>query len=195
MLDLFWLVFAYFMGSIPFGLIVAKVGKGIDPRKVGSRNTGATNVFRVCGPGWGVLVLFLDLLKGAVPVAMACVYTQSWVFLSLIGLCAILGHAYSMFLDWKGGKTVATSVGVFLVLAPVPLLWSVVFCLLAIGFSGYVSMGSMTLAVALPVLCLLTGNVAYIPLALVLMAIIFNRHLENIQRLARGEEKPFFNKK
>ncbi|MDR3640735.1 MAG: glycerol-3-phosphate 1-O-acyltransferase PlsY [Humidesulfovibrio sp.] len=181
---------AFGLGMVPFGLYVARLVKGIDPRKAGSKNVGATNVARLCGAPWGVLTLVLDLFKGFVPVLLAPADT-GWLALSLIGAAAILGHAYSPLLNFRGGKAVATTVGVFLALAPVALILAATCCLLMIWLSGYVSMGSLTLALALPVFCLLTGNWGLVPLALGVMLFLFWRHRENILRLDRGEEMPW----
>jgi acyl phosphate:glycerol-3-phosphate acyltransferase len=181
---------AFGLGMVPFGLYVARFVKGIDPREAGSKNVGATNVARLCGAPWGVLTLVLDLLKGFIPVLLAPAET-GWLALSCIGAAAILGHAYSPLLNFRGGKAVATTVGVFLALAPVALILSAICCLLMIWLSGYVSMGSLTLALALPVFCLITGNWGMIPLAVGVMLFLFWRHRENILRLDRGEEMPW----
>jgi len=181
---------AFGLGMVPFGLYVARFVKGIDPRDAGSRNVGATNVARLCGAPWGVLTLALDLFKGFLPCALAPEGT-GWLALSLIGLAAILGHAYSPLLNLRGGKAVATTVGVFLALAPGALIISAICTLLVIWLSGYVSVGSLTLALALPVFCLLTGNIGMIPLAVGVMLFLFWRHRENILRLDRGEEMPW----
>lgn len=181
---------AFALGMVPFGLYVARFVKGIDPRDAGSRNVGATNVARLCGAPWGVLTLALDLFKGFLPAALAPEGT-GWLALSLIGAAAILGHAYSPLLNLRGGKAVATTVGVFLALAPGALIISAICTLLVIWLSGYVSVGSLTLALALPVFCLLTGNIGMIPLAVGVMLFLFWRHRENILRLDRGEEMPW----
>ncbi|MDP2847778.1 MAG: glycerol-3-phosphate 1-O-acyltransferase PlsY [Humidesulfovibrio sp.] len=181
---------AFGLGMVPFGLYVARFVKGIDPRDAGSRNVGATNVARLCGTPWGVLTLALDLFKGFLPCVLAPADT-GWIALSLIGLAAIMGHAYSPLLNFRGGKAVATTVGVFLALAPGALILSAICCLLVIWLSGYVSVGSLTLALALPVFCLLTGNVSMIPLAAGVMLFLFWRHRENILRLNKGQEMPW----
>jgi len=181
---------AFGLGMVPFGLYVARFVKGIDPRDAGSRNVGATNVARLCGTPWGVLTLALDLFKGFLPCVLAPADT-GWLALSLIGLAAIMGHAYSPLLNFRGGKAVATTVGVFLALAPGALILSAICCLLVIWLSGYVSVGSLTLALALPVFCLLTGNVSMIPLAAGVMLFLFWRHRENILRLNKGQEMPW----
>jgi len=181
---------AFGLGMVPFGLYVARIVKGIDPREAGSKNVGATNVARLCGAPWGVLTLALDLFKGFLPAALAPAET-GWVALSLIGLAAILGHAYSPMLNFRGGKAVATTVGVFLALTPGVLIISAACTIAVIWLSGYVSMGSLTLALALPFFCLLSGNWGTLPLAVTVMLFLFWRHRENILRLDRGEEMPW----
>ncbi|MBG0791380.1 MAG: glycerol-3-phosphate 1-O-acyltransferase PlsY [Desulfovibrionaceae bacterium] len=189
-----WAVIAYVLGSIPFGLVIAKSLCGTDPRLDGSKNTGATNVARLCGTTYGVATLALDVLKGLLPVAFAALWIESDMALSLIGLAAILGHAFSCFMRFKGGKAVATTVGVFLALATWGAIIAAVLCLLVVWLSGHVSMGSLTLALALPVCMVLTGNFAIVPMALMVMVLLFWRHKENIHRLARGEENPWLKK-
>ncbi|WP_207260377.1 glycerol-3-phosphate 1-O-acyltransferase PlsY [Desulfovibrio sp. Huiquan2017] len=191
---IFWALLAYILGSIPFGLVIAKTACNTDPRQDGSKNTGATNVARLCGMKYGIATLACDVLKGLLPVVFAASWIESPFALSLIALAAILGHVFSCFMHFKGGKAVATTVGAFLGLAFWPALICVVLCLLMIWLTGHVSMGSLTFALSLPVLMLLSGNFAYIPMALVVMLILFWRHKENIRRLARGEEKPWLKK-
>ena len=189
-----WSIIAYILGSIPFGLVVAKALCNIDPRTGGSQNTGATNVARMCGTKYGVLTLALDLSKGFFPVLMASAWIDSGIGLSLVVLAAILGHAFSCFMNFKGGKAVATTIGAFLAVAPWATIFAAVLCLLLIWLSGHVSLGSLTLALALPAFMVLTGNFAYVPAALVVMVLLFWRHRENIHRLARGEENPWLKK-
>jgi hypothetical protein len=125
---------AFGLGMVPFGLYVARFVKGIDPRDAGSRNVGATNVARLCGTPWGVLTLALDLLKGFIPCALAVGAETGWLALLFIGAAAILGHAYSPMLNFRGGKAVATTVGVFLALAPVALILAAICTLGSSGF-------------------------------------------------------------
>lgn len=208
MLAVVLVIVAFGLGSIPFGLVVARLVRGIDPREGGSHNTGATNVSRLCGTQWGIVVLILDVFKGYLPAAAAPAIllglgsgadagagagagAADWLSLSAIGLAAILGHIYSPLLHGKGGKAVATTIGVFLALAPLATLFALLCCAGAIALSGYVSMGSLTLALALPFFCLITGNLATLPLALVVMFLLFWRHRENILRLHKGEEMPW----
>ena len=194
-MTLLWMVLAYLLGSVPFGLILAKTLCGVDPREDGSRNTGATNVARLCGTKYGVLVLALDILKGYVPAALVVSGPAGATSVSLVALCAILGHVYSPWLNFKGGKAVATTIGAFLALMPLGTILSVLACVGIIALTGYVSLGSLTLALCLPVFALLTGKIAFLPLALVVMLLLFWRHRENIRRLARGEEMPWRRKK
>ena len=184
-----FLVLTYLLGAFPFGLVVALVGRGIDPRLAGSRNTGATNVSRLCGTKLGVLTLVLDLAKGLVPVLCARAMTDSPVFLSMVAVAAVVGHMYSVFLYGKGGKGVATTIGVFLGAAPIPALLSVAACVAVIRVSGYVSAGSLTLAVAVPVLCAWLGPVFLVPAAAVIGGLVIHKHRENIARLRSGQEK------
>lgn len=192
---LLWTVLAYLLGSVPFGLFVAKIFCGVDPREGGSRNTGATNVARLCGTKFGVLALVLDVLKGWLPAALAVSGGLGAVPASCIALAAILGHVFSPFLKFKGGKAVATTIGAFLALMPLGALLSVAACVLVIALTGYVSLGSLTLALCLPVFALLTGKLPYLPLAVAVMLLLFWRHRENIRRLSRGEEMPWRRKK
>ena len=192
---IFLIALGYVLGSIPFGLVIAKQLKGIDPRTAGSRNIGATNVARLCGTKIGIIALFFDLLKGVVPTLTAVTHGGGAFVVSLVALATVLGHIYPIFLGFKGGKAVATTIGVFLAISPLVTILAALSCAGVIAWSGYVSMGSLTLAVALPFFCLITGKWAFLPLALVLMAILFVRHRENIRRIGRGEENAWRKKK
>jgi len=190
-LSIGWILMTYLIGSIPFGLVIGKAVCGVDPRLDGSRNIGATNVSRLCGTRYGMAVLALDLLKGWAPTAAAMAFSANWFFLSLVALAAIFGHTHSVFLDGKGGKGVATTVGVFLALTPGALVLSVLCCVAAITISGYVSLGSLTLGAALPIFALFTGKLGFVPVAIVVCMIIYWKHRENISRLAAGQENPW----
>lgn len=191
-----WLLCSYLIGSIPFGLLIARSACGIDPRTGGSGNVGATNVARLCGFKWGVATLVLDAAKGALAVAvMAHVLKQPPLLVGAAGLCAILGHLYSVFLRFHGGKAVATTVGIFLTIAPIELIISAVVCILAIWLSGFVSLGSLVLVVMLPITLFFMGNTQYVLPALVIMCLVFFSHRANIARLLKGEEKSWQKKK
>lgn len=188
---LFFCAGTYLLGSIPFGLVIARTFCRIDPRLEGSKNIGSTNVARLCGFHFGVITLVCDALKGLLPVWLALQTFHSPRLAGLVGLCALIGHMYSAFLRFKGGKAVATTVGVFLPLSFPALLISAVLCLLVIWRSGYVSLGSLTLAAGLPVSLAVLGRWELFPLALLVAIIIFVKHRENIRRLLAGKEKSF----
>lgn len=190
-MEILWILVTYVVGSVPYGVVFAKAFCGIDPRAAGSGNVGATNVARLCGKGWGAATLACDILKGALPVWAALQLNDSAVFVSLTALAAVLGHLFSCFLRFRGGKAVATSIGVFLPLAFWPVLTACVLCLLVIWRSGFVSMGSLTLVAALPVLLLFSGCWRFVPLALVVFALVVWSHRANIQRLICHIEKPW----
>ncbi len=186
---------AYVLGSCPWGLVIARVFCGIDPRTAGSHNTGATNVARLCGFGWGVATLACDIAKGMLPVLLALWEHASIPAVTIIGLCAVLGHVFSLFMGFKGGKAVATSIGVFIPLAFLPILISSILCLVVIGVSGFVSLGSLTLLASLPFVLAYFGQYQWIPLAICLFAIVAWRHKENIARLRSGTEKSWMKSK
>ena len=188
-MSIVWIILTYVIGSIPFGLIFAKTFCNIDPRTAGSGNVGSTNVARLCGKKWGAITLVCDVLKGALPVFIAMQLSESACLHTLTALAAILGHLFSCFLSFKGGKAVATSIGVFIPLAFCQLLVSCLICLFLIWRSGFVSLGSLALVTALPLLLLITGQWGELPLALIVMGLVYWSHRENIQRLVKGEEK------
>lgn len=184
-----FILLTYLVAAFPFGLVVALVGCGIDPRLAGSCNTGATNVSRLCGSRLGILTLVLDLAKGLLPVLCARAMSDSPLFVSLVIVAAVVGHMFSVFLHGKGGKGVATTIGVFLGAAPGVALLAVAACVAVIRLSGYVSAGSLVLAVAVPVLCALLGPTTLVPAGVVVAGLIIYKHRDNIARLRAGQEK------
>ncbi|MBT9747897.1 glycerol-3-phosphate 1-O-acyltransferase PlsY [Desulfovibrio desulfuricans] len=189
MLEVLWIALAYVLGSVPWGLVIAKTFCRLDPRESGSRNTGATNVARLCGFGWGVATLACDVCKGALPVWLAFRINPSPVFVSVVGLACVLGHVFSCFMKFKGGKAVATSIGVFMPLAFWQLLAASALCCLIIWRSGFVSLGSLSLVAALVVALAVTGQWVWLPLSLCGLAVVVWKHKENIARLRAGTEK------
>lgn len=188
--QLLWIVMAYVVGSIPFGIVIAKTFCGIDPRSAGSRSSGATNVSRLCGIGYGILTLICDVAKGALPVWGAlCFDAADPFFVSLTGLACVLGHVFSCFLHLRGGKGVATSIGVFIPLAFQALLGACALCLLVIWRTGYVSLGSLTLCTSLPLILIFVGRTEWLPLSVCVAIVIYVKHRENISRLRAGTEK------
>ncbi len=191
----FWWVLTFLAGSVPFGLFISRIYYNVDPRSSGSGNVGATNVARLCGTKAGVATLVFDLAKGFLPIWIGLAISDNTFFLSMTALVAILGHMYSPFLYGKGGKGVATTLGVFAALAFTATLLSSLVCILTIALTGYVSMGSLILMAVLPLFLLFTGKYALIPIALVVLVLVFWKHRENINRLAMGQEKPWRKKK
>jgi len=183
-------VVAYLCGSVPFGLLVARA-RGVDVRQVGSGNIGATNVARTLGKKTGALVLFLDALKGFVPVLVA---TRLWPELpelaAAVGLAAILGHVFPIWLKLHGGKGVATGLGVFLALAPIATAVAAGFFFAVYATKRIVSVSSMTAATALPLAMLaLHAPRAHVALGFAIWLLVVVRHWANIRRLLRHEER------
>ena len=191
MVTIFWLAISYLLGAMPFGLLISRTCCGIDPREEGSGNIGATNVGRLCGTKYGAMTLALDVLKGFIPVLLATSFSDSYFFLTLVATAAVCGHMFSVFLHGKGGKGVATWVGAFLAISP----WAVIICglafLAALYFYNFVSLASLVMVALMPVVLLFQGLFGAIPMALVLMALIFWKHSANIQRLMAGTEHPW----
>jgi len=145
------MVLAYFMGAIPSGVWLGKIFKNIDVRDYGSKNSGATNSYRVLGAKLGTTVLIMDVLKGFLPLYIASKFDLEYNDLVLIGLVAILAHTYSCFISFRGGKGVATSLGVFLFLIPVITLILLAIFIVIVYFTRYISLGSITAAFLLPI--------------------------------------------
>jgi glycerol-3-phosphate acyltransferase PlsY len=191
MVTIFWLAISYLLGAMPFGLLISRTCCGIDPRQQGSGNIGATNVGRLCGTKYGAMTLTLDMLKGFVPVALAASFSDSYFFLTLVATAAVSGHMFSVFLHGKGGKGVATWVGAFVAISTSGTILCALGFLAALYFYNFVSLASLVMVALMPVVLLFQGLYGAIPLALVLMALIFWKHSENIQRLMAGEEHPW----
>lgn len=192
----------FLSGSLAWGLWLGRALRGIDVREHGSRNLGATNVYRVLGPGLGVATLLLDILKGAVPVwivprlALAASFPggSEWCAVTA-GLAAVLGHVFTPFAGFRGGKGVATTVGVLLALSPPAFLVFVLVFFATLAITRYVSLGSTLGAIAF---CVSLGWLApggwrspVFAVGLALAVLVVVRHRENYRRLARGEERRF----
>ncbi len=188
-----YILTAYLVGAIPFGLLLAR-SQGVDVRQGGSGNIGATNVARLAGKKLGLATLMLDILKGLLPMLVAGQVLQGQIhrdlWLALVGAAAVLGHMFPVYLRFRGGKGVATGLGVFLALSPLALAGSLVLFLLAVRFSGYVSLGSLLAAAAMPLWLLLLGEPGWkIWLALFVAVMIWIKHRANMERLVAGTEK------
>lgn len=183
------IVLAYVLGSIPTGLWLGLSLRGVDIRQHGSRNIGATNTLRVLGKGLGFLALIGDMAKGLVSVVLVA-QLSAWPYAPIVcGLAAICGHTFSVFLGFRGGKGVATSAGVFLGLAPIPMAIALGVFIVVVGTTRMVSAGSILGAIAMsaavfffPVDPVVRG----ITVAVALLVIV--RHRENIQRIFAGTE-------
>jgi glycerol-3-phosphate acyltransferase PlsY len=198
---------AYLIGAIPFGYLAARWAAGIDIRKHGSGNIGATNVGRVLGTKFFFLVFVLDLLKGLIPVGLAMLVqtrysdpsaydqTQVWYLPEAAGLAAILGHMFPIYLGFRGGKGVATSIGVLLVLAPFALFVGLATWLVLVAVTRMVSAGSLGFAVAFATAYFFTQpvpwSIASIPRSVFVLTtsvLVIVQHRSNIGRILRGEE-------
>lgn len=182
------ILIAYFIGSIPFGVLVAKA-RGIDLQNVGSKNIGASNVFRNVGKLPALLTLLGDALKGTA-VVMLCVFMIGRGFWeSVIGIAVVLGHMYSIFLSFRGGKGVATGLGVLVVYSPVPAIILIIIWVLTALFTKYSSLAAITAFISLPVIfALFEASKEKISFAIVLAFLIILKHRSNIKRLFEGTE-------
>ena len=184
----------YLIGAVPTSYLAGKLAKGIDLREHGSKNLGATNVYRVLGWGWAIPVGLIDVVKGVVPVAVIAPLAggPGWVPV-VCGIAAVLGHVFSPYVRFKGGKGVATAAGMFLALAPLAVLCAFPVWALVVWLSGYVSLGSVVTAALFPVWVRLTRPDAPYALyaAMALAALIVVSHRANLRRLVAGTENRF----
>ena len=184
----------YLIGAVPTSYLAGRLAKGIDLREHGSKNLGATNVYRVLGWGWAIPVGLIDVLKGVVPVAVIAplVGGPAWVPVAC-GIAAVLGHVFSPYVRFRGGKGVATAAGMFLALAPLAVLCAFPIWALVVWLSGYVSLGSVVTAALFPVWVRLTRPDApyafYAAVALAVLIVV--SHRANLRRLVAGTENRF----
>ncbi len=194
---IFIALFGYLLGSIPTGLLLARLFSRVDPRKTGSKNIGATNVFRTAGKAVGILTLIGDLAKGSIPIWIACHWGLShrWgisadLWVALAGLAPFLGHLFPIFLGFKGGKGVATALGIYLVISPIAVL--IEFFLFAglVWKWRFISVGSICCAATMPILIAFfrSDSQAYFISSVIMAALIVYRHQSNIFRLLQGTE-------
>ncbi len=176
-------------GSIPFAFIITKIFSGKDIRKEGSGNPGATNVVRVLNGKYGLLTLILDVLKGAVPVYYVISINPPLYLVHIVAISVVLGHDFTPFLKFKGGKGVAASLGIFLVIDYVPTLIIVFIAFLLTSVFKFVSFGSVVASVSYPILLYVLGKTEYIWLAIILGLLIILSHRKNLRRLWYGQEK------
>jgi acyl phosphate:glycerol-3-phosphate acyltransferase len=196
MIKIIIVVVAYLLGSIPFGYLIVRGKSGADIRETGSGGTGATNVSRRAGKTAGVLTLLLDAVKGCIAMLIAkAAGGDDWV-IAAAAIAALVGHIFPVWLRFRGGKGVATGVGIFLVLAPIALLCAGVIFVAIVVLTRYVSLGSITAAVLIPVLIWLQSVFVspvldlrpLLTAAVGVATLIVFAHRGNIQRLASGTE-------
>jgi glycerol-3-phosphate acyltransferase PlsY len=187
-------VAAYLLGAIPFGFLLVRLKSGKDVRKEGSGNIGATNVLRTTGRALGVLTLLLDIAKGYAAVWLAAWLTNdSAVWTSLAAVIVMMGHAYPIFLGYKGGKAVASCVGAFLYLTPLPMLAVALVFVVTVAVTKYISAGSILAAATFPfgVWLILHPPIPVFLASLIAGAFIVWRHSANIARIRAGNENVF----
>jgi len=194
MLGLLSIVIAYLLGAIPFGFLLVKFTKGTDVRAAGSGNIGATNVMRTTGRAEGVATLILDIAKGFVAVWIAAKLTDdSSLWMSLAALAVMAGHAFPVFLQFHGGKAVASFIGAFLYLTPIPLAVALLLFVAVVARTKHISAGSIVAAAAFPfgVWMILHPPFEVTLAAFIAGAFIVYRHGSNLQRLRAGTENVF----
>jgi len=184
---------SYLLGSVPFGLLIGKMA-GKDVRQEGSKNIGATNVSRLLGKKLGFVTLICDGLKGYLPMLVAASLLKddpnAEMIVALCGIAAVVGHMFPIYLGFKGGKGVATGLGVFLYLSPLAILISLGVFIVSVALSGFVSVGSLLSSALMVIwLWLLGGSKITMMTAAIVAALIWLKHHENIGRLLKGEEK------
>jgi glycerol-3-phosphate acyltransferase PlsY len=194
MMPLLALALAYLIGGIPFGYLLVRLKTGQDVRSLGSGNIGATNVLRTSGRAIAIVTLLLDIAKGFCAVWLAAKLTNDSVtWTSLAALVVMAGHAFPVFLKFRGGKAMASFIGAFLYLTPIPLLATLVLFAIVVAATHHISMGSIIAAASLPLAAWL---IMHPPQPVVLVSFIAGvfvvvRHRENIQRIRAGKEHVF----
>jgi len=183
------IILAFVLGSIPFGAIIAKI-KGVDLRKIGSGNIGATNALRAMGKSAAVVTLLGDVLKGTAAVVLGRYLSIGPVYEGILGVSAILGHNFSIFLKFKGGKGVATSIGVLLIYSPLTAVLTVIIWLATALITRYSSLGAIVSFGLLPLnVILFDYSEIKLTISIIIALLILLMHTGNIKRLIKGEER------
>jgi glycerol-3-phosphate acyltransferase PlsY len=193
---IFITLFGYLLGSVPTGIVLTRLFSRGDPRKMGSKNIGATNIYRTAGKTLGVFTLLGDMLKGALPIWMAIMWSQHdlWgipdLWIAIVGLSPILGHIFPIFLGFKGGKGVATALGIYLVISPIAVLIEFFVFAFIVWRWRIISLGSIICATTIPILIAFfrSDSQAYFILSVIIAALVLYRHQSNIARLLQGTE-------
>jgi acyl phosphate:glycerol-3-phosphate acyltransferase len=195
-IGIFITLFGYLLGSVPSGIVLTRLFSKTDPRREGSKNIGATNIYRTAGKTLGVLTLAGDMLKGAIPIWMAIMWSQRdlWgipdLWIAIVGLSPIVGHIFPIFLGFKGGKGVATGLGIYLVVSPISVLIEAFLFAFIVWKWRIVALGSITCATTIPILIAFfrSDSQAYFILSVIIAGLILYRHQSNIARLIQGTE-------
>lgn len=206
----FVVILSYLVGSIPTSIILSKLVKGIDIRQHGSGNAGGTNVFRVLGWKWGVLTIILDAVKGAIAViVVARLYLDNFPFSNITpfddftlvqiicGVAAVIGHIWTVFAGFRGGKGIATALGFLLTLVTIDMLLALIVFTITVSLSRYISLGSLAAAVSLPIILVVRENIfgveipgyqTLLPFIIGLVLLVIYTHRKNIDRILKGSE-------
>ncbi len=207
---IFVVILSYLAGSIPTSIIVSKLVRGIDIREHGSGNAGGSNVFRVLGWKYGILVILLDALKGALAVIIvARLYLDSFPFKNITpfddftlvqiicGVAAVIGHIWTIFAGFRGGKGIATGLGVLIMIVTIDMALALGIFFLVVSLSRYISLGSIAAAVAVPLILVIRENLfgidiqgyhTILPFTIILALLVIYTHRKNIDRLIKGSE-------
>lgn len=191
------IIIGYLLGSISFSYLAGRLLKGIDIRNHGSGNAGATNTLRVLGKGPAITVLLLDAVKGVAAVAIGrWMSGGDHLIETLCGLAAISGHNWPLYFGFRGGKGIATTIGVMLFLAPMPVVYAGIVAIVTIAVTRYVSLGSLLLTAIIPILIWFMGYpIEVFWLSILLFAFAVFRHRTNIVKLVKGQENKIGSKK
>jgi len=212
MFNLFFvIILSYLVGSIPTSIIIGKLVRGIDIREFGSGNAGGTNVFRVLGWKWGVSTILLDALKGAIAViVVARMYLDNIPFNNITpfddftliqiicGVAAVVGHVFTVFAGFRGGKGIATGLGVLIMIVTVDMALAIGVFFLVVGLSRYISLGSLAAAISVPLIMIIRENIfgvdikgyhTILPFAIILALFVIYTHRANISRILQGNER------
>lgn len=181
------IILSYLIGCFPSGLVLGKLFYNKDIRNFGSGNLGATNTFRVLGRKAGIIVMFLDIFKGFI-----VVFFPIWFNLDIpsifIGMCAVVGHVFPVFLKFRGGKAVATSAGAVLGVHPILLIILAIIFVAILFLTKYVSLSSMVAALCCVVGAIIIGDIPFLVISIAILIILFVRHRSNIVRIFKGNE-------
>ena len=195
-IGIFIALFGYVLGSVPTGVLLTRCFSRIDPRHAGSQNIGATNIYRTAGKKLGVLTLVGDVLKGVIPIGIAMrTVGDQWgipadVWIAFAGLSPIVGHIFPIFLGFKGGKGVATALGIYLPVSPIAVLIELFIFLGVVWRWRFISLASITCVITIPILIAFfrSDSQAYFILSVIIAALVIYRHQSNISRLLQGTE-------